>query len=160
MKISVIPWALANCYPYIIPALSAVFSDNVSLLAGLLKRITYIIQRDIVNLRTTTTALRLNTRCHDDVIKRKHFLSYWPFVGESTGHPWIPLTKDSDAELWCYLWSAPEQKVEQTTETLVTWDAIALIMTSLKWCKSCKMHYRVLGYVLLTDIKSCVGILA
>ena len=28
-------------------------------------------------------------------------------------------------------WSAPEQKAEQTTETLVIWDIIALIMTSL-----------------------------
>ena len=28
--------------------------------------------------------------------------------GELTGHRWIPLTKASDAELWCFLWSAPE----------------------------------------------------
>ena len=25
---------------------------------------------------------------------------------------WIPLTKASDAELWCFLWSVPEQTVE------------------------------------------------
>ena len=51
--------------------------------------------------------------------------------GESTGHRWIPLTKASDAELWFF--SAPEQKVEQTIETSVIWDAIAVIMTSLQW---------------------------
>ena len=34
----------------------------------------------------------------------KHFPRYWLFV---TGHRWIPLTKASDAELWCFLWSAP-----------------------------------------------------
>ena len=28
--------------------------------------------------------------------------------GEFTGHRWIPLTKASDAELWCFLWSVPE----------------------------------------------------
>ena len=28
--------------------------------------------------------------------------------GEFTGYRWIPLTKASDAELWCFLWSAPE----------------------------------------------------
>ena len=28
--------------------------------------------------------------------------------GEFTGHRWIPLTKASDAGLWCFLWSAPE----------------------------------------------------
>ena len=44
---------------------------------------------------------------HDDVIKWKHFPRYWPFVLEFTGPRWIPLTKASDAELWCFLWSAP-----------------------------------------------------
>ena len=28
--------------------------------------------------------------------------------GEFTGHRWIPSTKASDTELWCFLWSAPE----------------------------------------------------
>ena len=27
--------------------------------------------------------------------------------GEFTGHQWIPHTKARDAELWCFLWSAP-----------------------------------------------------
>ena len=43
---------------------------------------------------------------HDDVIKWKHFPRYWPFCGEYTGHQWIPRTKASDAELWCFIWSA------------------------------------------------------
>ena len=30
-----------------------------------------------------------------------------PLYGEFTGHRWIPLTKASDAELWCFLSSAP-----------------------------------------------------
>ena len=34
-----------------------------------------------------------------------------PLWGESTGHRWIPLTKAIDAELWCFLWSTPEQTV-------------------------------------------------
>ena len=32
--------------------------------------------------------------------------------GGFTGDRWIPLTKASDAELRCFLWSAPEQTVE------------------------------------------------
>ena len=32
--------------------------------------------------------------------------------GEFTGHRWIPLSKATDRELWCFLWSAPEQMVE------------------------------------------------
>ena len=53
-----------------------------------------------------------------------------PFEGIS------PVTRDfsseraSDAELWCFLWSAPEQTIEQNIETLVNWDTIAPIMTS------------------------------
>ena len=54
-----------------------------------------------------------------------------PLCGELTGHGWIPLTKTSDAELWCFLWYAPEQTVKWTIMTPVIWDAIKLIMTSL-----------------------------
>ena len=35
-----------------------------------------------------------------------------PLCGEITGHRWIPLTKASDAELWCFIWSVPEHTVE------------------------------------------------
>ena len=35
-----------------------------------------------------------------------------PLCGEFTGHRQITLTKASDAELWCFLWSAPERTVE------------------------------------------------
>ena len=66
-------------------------------------------------------------RCvHDDVIEWKHFLCYWPFVRGNS-----PVTKANVAGLWYFLWSAPEQAFELTMETPVTWDAIALIMTSL-----------------------------
>ena len=61
---------------------------------------------------------------HDDVIKWKHFHVTGPLW-------WISLIKASDAELWCFLWSAPEQTVEQTIGTPAIWDAIAFIMTKL-----------------------------
>ena len=57
-------------------------------------------------------------------------LSWWRHQME-TFHWWIPLTKTSDAELWCLLWSAHEQTVEQIIETPVIWDTIVFIMTSL-----------------------------
>ena len=41
------------------------------------------------------------------------------------------LTKASDAELWCFLRSAPEQTDEQTIETPMIWDAFAPITTPL-----------------------------
>ena len=33
--------------------------------------------------------------------------------GEFTGHRWIPRTKSSDAELWCFLWSVPEPQLSK-----------------------------------------------
>ena len=42
-------------------------------------------------------------------------------------------TEASDAELWCFLWSAPEQTLQQTIGTRVTRDAIAPILKSLSW---------------------------
>ena len=68
---------------------------------------------------------------HDDVIKRKYFLRYWPFVKGIHRSPVNSLEKASDTELWCFLWSAPEQAIEQTIEKPVIWNAIALITTSL-----------------------------
>ena len=49
-----------------------------------------------------------NSFIHDDIIKWKHFPRYWPFVQGIHRSRWIPLTKASDAELWCFLWSTPE----------------------------------------------------
>ena len=54
-----------------------------------------------------------------------------PLFGESTGHWGIPLTKVSDAKLWCDLWSAAEQTVNQTVEKPVIWDTFAFIMATL-----------------------------
>ena len=60
------------------------------------------------------TVCNSNRESGYNVIKWKYFL---PLTGpllyrEFTGHLWIPLTKASDAELWCFLWYAPEQTVE------------------------------------------------
>ena len=42
--------------------------------------------------------------------------SIFPVTGllceEITGYRWIPPTKASDAELWCYFWSAPCSTIE------------------------------------------------
>ena len=45
---------------------------------------------------------------HDDVIKWKQVPRYWPFVRGIHRQRWIPRTKTSDTELWCFLWSGPE----------------------------------------------------
>ena len=53
---------------------------------------------------------------HDLVIKwKKKFRVTGPLWGESAGHR----PKASDAELWCFLWSALEQTVRQTVKTPV-----------------------------------------
>ena len=59
-------------------------------------------------LNKTVNCRWFEALCHDDVIKWKHFPRYWPFVRGIHRSRWIPRTKASDAELWCFLWSAPE----------------------------------------------------
>ena len=61
------------------------------------------------------------------------FSSLLPFFWDFTGHRWFTLIKASDAELSCFLSTAPEQMFEQTIKTPVIWDAIPLIMMSLQW---------------------------
>ena len=68
-------------------------------------------------------------------------LLHGPLCREFTGHRWIPRTKASGAELWCFLWSVPEQGVEQTIETLVILDAIVRIMTPLYWMITLDWQY-------------------
>ena len=58
-------------------------------------------------------------------------ISWWRH--QFTDHRWIPLIKASDAELWCFVWSAPQPAVGQTLETPVIWDAILLIMMFYAW---------------------------
>ena len=56
-------------------------------------------------------------------------LALWEWNPPVTGgfpSQW-PVTQSFDA----FIWSAPEQTVEQTIETPVIWGAIALIMKSL-----------------------------
>ena len=80
---------------------------------------------DIVGLTSTTALIYYN------VIKWKHFPRYWPFVRGIRALPVDSLTRASDAEFWCFLWTAHEQLVGQTIEAPVIWGAITLIMTSL-----------------------------
>ena len=105
---------------------------NVQFLAEALKEL----DRSVHNLTRAEPKLFEMFLLHDDVIKWKHFPRYWLTVREIDR--WIPLTMASHAELWCFLWSAPEQTIEQTIEPLVIWDAIELIMTSLQ----CGVHVR------------------
>ena len=55
--------------------------------------------------------------------------------GDFTSYRLIPLTNASDAELWCSLWSAPEQLVEQTIGDLrrhcAHYDVTVMILPSM-----------------------------
>ena len=47
-------------------------------------------------------SLPVHRNAPDDVIKWKHFPRNWPFVRGIHRSRWIPHTKASDAELWCF----------------------------------------------------------
>ena len=44
----------------------------------------------------------------------------FPWCREIGGHRWISVTKANDAELWCFLWFAPEQTVEKQFSQSIT----------------------------------------
>ena len=55
--------------------------------------------------------------CKSECIKRHQVETFSAFLALSEGNPKVTcgsLTKTSDAELWYFLWCAPEQTVEQT----------------------------------------------
>ena len=112
------PLAAAHKSSDVLPNWSVGFEQ---LFCGKKKNITFNMQYIPTNIHAV----------YDDGIKWKHFCVTGPLWGETTGHRWIPLTKASDAELWYFLWSKPEQTIGQTIKTQVIWDAVALIMTSL-----------------------------
>ena len=91
---------------------------------------------DLKNVRRIPTIL-LPSQCRDDVIKWKHFPRYWSFVRGIHRSPVdSPHKGQCFQEFSCFPWSVPEITIEQTIETLVIWDPIALIMTSLCCVKS------------------------
>ena len=58
------------------------------------------------------TPWRLNTMANIFMMTSSNgniFRFSGPLCGECTGHQWSPPTKASDAELWYFLWSVPEQ---------------------------------------------------
>ena len=96
--------------------------------------------RGMCDKRPSQTCQTLILCIHDDVIKWKQFPSYWPFSQGIHRSPVNSRTNASDAKLWYFLGSAPDPTVEQTVETPVISDAIALIMTSLWWIGGSQTH--------------------
>ena len=80
---------------------------------------------------------RVLSAYHDDVIKWKHFPRYWPFVRGIHRSPVNSPHTGQCAELWCFLWSTPDQTVEETIETPLFWDAIAHYDVIVMYC--CKL---------------------
>ena len=79
-----------------------------SVLAQLLVRKLHLLHRRYY--RKNTISLRTWIVCaqHDEVIKWKHFLRYWPFARGIHQSPVNSWRKANDAEIWCLLSSMPE----------------------------------------------------
>ena len=101
-------------------------STKISLTFWFFQNITYS-SPHLANQTTLFIEIRQNKSCSSDQLQMSvkssqrldhmmtsssgnNFCVDGPLCGEFTGHQWIPLTKASDAELWCFLWSAPWMK--------------------------------------------------
>ena len=63
--------------------------------------------------------------------------------GEFTGPWWIPCTKAGDAELWCFLWSAPEKNLwvnNRETGDLRRHRAHFDVLVMATWCSAVKKN--------------------
>ena len=83
-----------------------------------------------LSLLTTTVFLDMLTSSNGNI-----FCVTGHLCGELTGHQWNPLTKASDAELWCFLFDLRLNKwlSKESWRRCWIWDAIAFIITSLWW---------------------------
>ena len=84
--------------------------------------------------------LAYNQLDHDDVINGNIFRVILVLCAGIHRSPVNSPHRANDAELWCFLWSAPEQTNVQTIETPVIWDAIESIIgpgknLQLSWIK-------------------------
>ena len=71
-----------------------------------------------------------------------------PLCREFTGHRWIPRTKASDTELWCFFLSAPEKRLSDQsrrrsleTPSHPLWRSVmpwTLLVGACKWSAVCK----------------------
>ena len=64
-----------------------------------------------------------------------------PLWREFTGHRWIPLTKASDVELWCFLWSVPEQTLSKQSKR---WWYETSSRSLWRHCNGASIHQRLL----------------
>ena len=104
-----------QCFHWIIPRLSPNWHRNDAVYCKIaanwyLKQLSKAAQTAIGTLLTAldnSLSKRLSLS-HDDVIRWKHFPRYWPFARGIHRWPVNSVTKASDAELWCFLWSASE----------------------------------------------------
>ena len=61
--------------------------------------------------------IRASDSSHSDVIKWNLFSVTGPLWGKSTGHRWLPITKASDAEFWCFPLFAIKRMIPQHIHT-------------------------------------------
>ena len=88
-------WPHEPCYQGMMQILSTLW-----ILIGIRTRISV---SEVLSRRQVFSTLYMMTSSNETIFRITS-----PLCGEFTGHRWMPLTKASDTELWCFLWSAPE----------------------------------------------------
>ena len=87
---------------------------EISPLYAINYRVYFMIQT-VLRIEILVDLLRYQDETRYDMMtssKGNIFRVTGPLCKEFTGHRWIPHTKASHAELWCFLWSAPEYTVD------------------------------------------------
>ena len=91
------------------PALAEALSKNmvISISWNVWKNIFYTFQHVEARLSGWWSPIPINMKATKSTMTSSNiFCVTGHLCGEFTGHWWIPSTKASDVELWCFLWSA------------------------------------------------------
>ena len=97
-------WEIAKCK---IPSVKMLFKSNTNGHKHPSINLCYVYRRISISMRT----LYMMASPNGNIFRVTVFYEGNP----RGGHRWIPFTKASDAELWYFLWTSPEQTIEQTT---------------------------------------------
>ena len=88
--------------------------------------------------------------------RMERFLHYWPFAKGFKRSPVGSPHKDQWRGALIFLWYSPEQTVEETIETPVIWDAIAIIMMMIIMLPLTRRGLVIDIYVIISSGNNCL----
>ena len=108
-RLVALAWSL-RCYPIFLTVTTTKYTKHKAHISGVKKNSGHACGSDMLEILAGDMlfSIVMMTSSNGNIFRVTD-----PLCGELTGHHvWIPRTKASDAKLWYFPWSAPEQTIE------------------------------------------------